>query len=120
MLPSNYVYGMGRGDKFDGRKMGLASNTFDSALASMPDFLQYDHDLYSFFHDLYFFCHDLYFFFHYSYSFFHDYYYSVSSMSLWIAVDFVFLYYDLVSSRKLPVFVWKQSSREAKNSKCEV
>jgi hypothetical protein len=26
---------MGRGDKFDGRKMGLASNTFDSALASM-------------------------------------------------------------------------------------
>lgn len=50
MLPSNYVYGMGRGDKFDGRKMGLASNTFDSALASMlerGDSVYYDHDDYN-------------------------------------------------------------------------
>ncbi|XP_076114042.1 uncharacterized protein LOC143082305 isoform X1 [Mytilus galloprovincialis] len=51
MLPSNYVYGMNRGDKFDARKMGLASNTFDSALASMLDKSEsnvyYDHEDYN-------------------------------------------------------------------------
>lgn len=51
ILPSNYVYGMSRGDKFDARKMGLASNTFDSALASMLEkkdsHVYYDHDDYN-------------------------------------------------------------------------
>ncbi|XP_033751791.1 LOW QUALITY PROTEIN: kinesin heavy chain-like [Pecten maximus] len=35
VMPSEYVYGMGAGDKFDGRKMGLSSQTFDAALANM-------------------------------------------------------------------------------------
>lgn len=51
MLPSNYVYGMGRGEKFDARKMGLASTSFDTALASMleksNDNVYYDHEDYN-------------------------------------------------------------------------
>ena len=35
VMPSEYVHGMDRGDKFDARKMGLSSKTFDSALSSM-------------------------------------------------------------------------------------
>ncbi|XP_078333663.1 uncharacterized protein LOC111136397 isoform X5 [Crassostrea virginica] len=35
LMPSEYVYGMGSKDKFDGKKMGLSSTTFDAALASM-------------------------------------------------------------------------------------
>ncbi|OWF53096.1 kinesin heavy chain-like isoform X2 [Mizuhopecten yessoensis] len=35
VMPSEYVYGMEAGDKFDGRKMGLSSQTFDAALANM-------------------------------------------------------------------------------------
>ncbi|KAK3103203.1 hypothetical protein FSP39_017361 [Pinctada imbricata] len=35
MMPSEYVYGMTPKDKFDGRKMGLASTTFDMALKQM-------------------------------------------------------------------------------------
>nr|XP_034331855.1 kinesin heavy chain isoform X9 [Crassostrea gigas] len=35
LIPSEYVHGMGTKDKFDGKKMGLSSTTFDAALASM-------------------------------------------------------------------------------------
>lgn len=34
-MPSEYIYSMDTKNDFDGRKMGLASNTFDSALAQM-------------------------------------------------------------------------------------
>ena len=34
-MPSEYVYGMNQGEKFDARKMGLNSKNFDSALTSM-------------------------------------------------------------------------------------
>ncbi|XP_048779617.2 uncharacterized protein LOC125683007 isoform X2 [Ostrea edulis] len=35
LIPSEYVHGMGTKDRFDGKKMGLSSTTFDAALASM-------------------------------------------------------------------------------------
>lgn len=50
LMPSEYVYGMGAGDKFDGRKMGLSSQTFDAALASMLEREEqnaYDYDNYA-------------------------------------------------------------------------
>ncbi|XP_060082119.1 kinesin heavy chain-like [Ylistrum balloti] len=50
VMPSEYVYGMGAGDKFDGRKMGLSSQTFDAALANMLERenqnVYYDYDDY--------------------------------------------------------------------------
>ena len=35
VMPSEYIHGMNSKDKFDARKMGLSSKTFDSALSSM-------------------------------------------------------------------------------------
>ncbi|XP_067655828.1 kinesin heavy chain-like [Haliotis asinina] len=36
-MPSEYVYGMANGDKFDARRMELSSKTFETALSSMLD-----------------------------------------------------------------------------------
>ena len=47
-MPSEYIYGMNQGEKFDARKMGLNSKNFDSALTSM---LQEDQNVYASYND---------------------------------------------------------------------
>ena len=50
VMPSEYIHGMDNKDKFDARKMGLSSKTFDSALTSMlsddPKMVSYGFEFY--------------------------------------------------------------------------